>query len=92
MSSTFRFKCRIFLEKQHQFRVKSPETAKMNKTFKTHLERFSKKVPLSYFNKKGLNEFIDYLRFTAELGETESDDDLHITIPIHHFFESFNIF
>ena len=39
--------------------------------FKTHLERFSKKVPLSYFNKKGLNEFIDYLRFTAELEEIE---------------------
>ena len=71
MSSTLRFKCRIFLEKQHQFRVKSLETAKMNKTFKTHLERFSKKVPLSYFNKKGLNEFIDYLRFTAELEEIE---------------------
>lgn len=36
MSSTLRFKCRIFLE-----------------------------------NKKGLNEFIDYLRFTAELEEIE---------------------
>ena len=46
------------------------ETAKMNKTFKTHLGRFSKKVPLSYFNKKGLNEFIDYLRFTAELEDS----------------------
>ena len=28
----------------------------------------------------------------TDLGETKSDDDLHITIPIHHFFESFNIF
>ena len=46
------------------------ETAKANKTFKTHLGKFSKKVPLSHFNKKGLNEFIDYLRFTAELEDT----------------------
>lgn len=46
------------------------ETAKMNKTFKTHLGRFSKRVPLSFFNKKGLAEFVDYLRFTAELEDT----------------------
>ena len=46
------------------------ETAKMNKTFKTHLGKFSKKVPLSYFNKKGLGEFIDYLRFTAGMEDT----------------------
>ena len=28
----------------------------------------------------------------TDLGEIECDEDLHITIPIHHFFESFNIF
>lgn len=37
---------------------------------------------------------IDLLRgfIATDLGETESDEDLHIAIPVHHFFESFNIF
>ena len=46
------------------------ETKKANKTLQAHLGTFSKKVPLSYFNKKGLAEFVDYLRFTAELEDT----------------------
>ena len=46
------------------------ETAKMNKTFKMHLGRFGKQLPLSYFNKKGLAEFVDYLRFKAGLEDS----------------------
>ena len=48
------------------------ETAKMNKTLKTYMAKYSKTVPLSHFNREGLIAYVDYLRFTRNLEDTSA--------------------
>ncbi len=46
------------------------ETAKMNKSFQKHMEKFNKQCPLSYFDKEGLAAFVDYLRFKCGMEDS----------------------
>ena len=46
------------------------ETAKMNKSFQKHMEKFNKQCPLSYFDKEGLAAYVDYLRFKCGMEDS----------------------
>ena len=59
-----------FIKEECSIKEWSMETYKMVRSFKHHLEKFNKKVGLDFFDRKGLDKFLVYLRAKAKLEES----------------------
>ena len=59
-----------FIKEESSVKEWSLETYKMVKSLKHHLEKFNKKAGLDFFNRKGLEKFLVYLRAKAKLEES----------------------
>ena len=59
-----------FIREQSSLKEWSVETYKMVRSFKHHMEKFNKKVGLDYFDRKGLDKYLIYLRAKAKLEES----------------------
>ena len=59
-----------FIKEECSVKEWSLETYKMVKSLKHHLEKFNKKAGLDFFNRKGLEKFLVYLRAKAKLEES----------------------
>ena len=67
-----------YLKERGREAIWTYETAKMNKTLKTYMAKYSKTVPLSHFNREGLIAYVDYLRFTRNLEDTSASKQYRI--------------
>ena len=59
-----------FIKEESSLKEWSMETYKMVKSFKNHLLKFNKKAGLDYFDRRGLERFLVYLRAKAKLEES----------------------
>ena len=61
-----------FIKEESSIKEWSYETYKMVKSFKHHLEKFNKKAGLDFFDRRGLDKFLVYLRAKAKLEESSA--------------------
>lgn len=61
-----------FIREESRLKEWSQETKKMVNSTKNHLDKFKKGVGLDFFDKTGLDQFINYLRTTANLEENSA--------------------
>lgn len=59
-----------FIKEESVVKEWSLETYKMVRSLKHHMEKFNKKVGLDFFDRKGLDKFLVYLRAKAKLEES----------------------
>ena len=59
-----------FIKEESSVKEWSLETYKMVRSFKHHIEKFNKKVTLDFFDRKGLDKYLIYLRAKAKLEES----------------------
>ena len=59
-----------FIKEESSLKEWSMETYKMVRSFQHHLEKFNKKVGLDFFDRRGLEKFLTYLRAKAKLEES----------------------